>query len=191
MLEPLAGRLKSERTPEGTRIVIPSRFDVGPLGDTILIACVPVLAVDFVAKFDKQWTGWRWEELSLFLLAVAGLRLMTILSDKTVLTLNPAWVTIRRGPFGLHWKKLNFATRRLHNLRVVSSTSDWTGKKLRDRRTVQFDEDGSPRDVARQLTAAEASALIEAIVKAAGLADGDEPESAAEPPEAGQSSFEE
>jgi hypothetical protein len=185
MLEPLAGRLKSEHTAEGIRIVIPSRFDIGPLGDTILIACIPVLAIDVVAKLDKNWTGWRWEETSLFLLAVAGLRLVTIVVDKTIVTLNPAWLTIRRGPFGLHWKKSSFATRRLHNLRAVPSTSDWTGKKIRARETVQFDEDGYPRDVAKQLSAAEAAALIEAMLETYNFADELEPESVVEPPDAG------
>ncbi|MGB6688680.1 MAG: hypothetical protein WBE76_12645 [Terracidiphilus sp.] len=184
MLEPLAGRLKSERTSDGIRIVIPSRFDVGPLGDTVLIACIPVLAVDVVAKVDKSWTGWRWEELSLFLLVIAALRLAMIVADKTVLTLNPAWLTIRRGPFGLHWKKSSLATRRLHNLRSVPSTSDWTGKKVRGRETVQFDEDGYSRDVAKQLTSAEAAALIEAMLETYNFADDLEANSVRESPEA-------
>jgi hypothetical protein len=183
MLEPLAGRLKSEHTSEGIRIVIPSRFDIGPLGDTLLIACVPVIAVDVVAKLDKQWNGWRWGEMSLFLLAVVVLRLVTIMADKTVLTLNPAWLTIRRGPFGLHWKKSSFATRRLHNLRSVPSTSDWTGKKVRGRQTVQFDEEGYARDVARQLTIAESVALIEAMLDAYNFADDVDADSLPESPE--------
>jgi hypothetical protein len=182
MLEPLAGRLRSERTPEGIRIVIPSRFDIGPLGDILLIACVPVLAVDVVAKLDKSWTGWGWAEASLFLLAVAALRLVTIVADRTVVNLNPAWLTIRRGPFGLHWKKSSFATRRLRNLHAVASTSDWTGRKLRGRQTVRFEEDGYPCDVAKQLSATEASALIELMLKTYDFAEEAEPESA-EPPE--------
>lgn len=185
MLEPLAGRLKSEHTAEGVRIVIPSRFDIGPLGDTILIACIPVLAVNVVAKLDKSWTGWRWEESTLFLLAVAALRLVTIAADKTVLTLNPAWLTIRRGPFGFHWKKSSFATRRLHNLRTVPSTSDWTGKKLRARETVQFDEDDDTRDVAKQLTATEAAALIKVMLETYDFADELDTDSVPESPEAG------
>jgi hypothetical protein len=187
MLEPLAGRIKFEQTSEGIRIVIPSRFDIGPLGDTMLIACIPVIAVDVVAKLDKNWTGWGWEQLSLLLLLVVALRLVMILADRTVLTLNPAWLTIRRGPFGLHWKKSSFAMRRLRNLRSVPSTSDWSGKRLSGRQTVQFDEEETPRDVARQLTAAESVALIEAMLQAYNFADDVEAESVIDPPEAGQS----
>jgi hypothetical protein len=165
MLEPLAGRLKWEHTAEGIRIVVPSRFDIGPLGDTILIACIPVLVIDVVAKMDKDWKGWGWAQLTLALLAVAVLRIITLFADQTVLTVNPAWLTARRGPFGLNWKKSSFATRRLHNLRSVPSTSDWTGIKLQGRETVQFDEDDETCDLVKQLTAREASALIEKMLE--------------------------
>ncbi len=165
MLEPLAGRLKWEHTAEGIRVIVPSRFEIGPLGDTILIACIPVLVVDVVAKMDKDWRGWSWEQLTLALLLVAVLRLITLFADRTVLTLNPAWLTARRGPFGLNWKKSSFATRRLHNLRTVPSTSDWTGIKLQGRETVQFDEDNHTCDLVKQLTHGEAAVLIEKMLE--------------------------
>lgn len=165
MLEPLAGRLKWERTSEGIRILVPSRFDIGPLGDTILIACIPVLFVDFVAKMDKDWKGWGWEQLTVALVALALIRAITLLADRTEIRLNPAWLTTRRGPFGLNWKKSSFAVRRLHHLRSVPSRSDWTGIELRGRQTVQFDEDDNTQDLVKQLTANEAAALIEKILE--------------------------
>jgi hypothetical protein len=165
MLQPLAGRLKWESTAEGIRIVVPSRFDIGPLGDTILIACIPVLVIDVVAKMDKDWKGWSWEQLTLALLAVAVLRLVTLFVDQTVLILNPAWLTMRRGPFGLNWKKTSFAMRRLHELRSVPSTSDWTGIQLRGRETVQFDKDDVTFDLVKQLAPREAAALMEKMLE--------------------------
>ncbi len=177
MLGPLAGRLRWERTGEGIRVIIPSRFDIGPLGDTILIAAIPVLVVDVVARMDKDWRGWGWEQLTLALLAVAVLRLITLFADQTVLTLNPAWMTFRRGPFGLNWKKSSFATRRLHNLRSVPSTSDWTGIKLQGRETVQFDEGDDTCDLVKQLSRGEAAALIEKMLEVHPFRQ-DEPEAA-------------
>jgi hypothetical protein len=163
MLQPLAGRVKWEITSEGIRIVIPSRFDIGPLGDTLLVACVPVLAVDVITKIDKQWRGWGWPEMTLLLVAVAVLRIGAILVDRTVLTVNSAWLTIRRGPFGIHWKKTTFAVRRLSNLCAVPSKSDWTGKKLRGRATVQVDDGENTLELAKQLAPAEAEALIDRL----------------------------
>jgi hypothetical protein len=179
MFQPLAGRLKWERTAEGICIVVPTRFDIGPLGDTILIACIPVLVIDVVAKMDKDWKGWGWVQLTLALLVVAALRVITLFFDRTVLTLNPAWLTTRRGPFGLNWKKSSFAVRRLHNLRTVLSTSDWTGIKLRGRETVQFDKDDDTFDLVKQLTHSEAAALTEKMLEIHSFGP-DEPEAASQ-----------
>jgi hypothetical protein len=97
---------------------------------------------------------------------------------KTVLTLTPVWMTVQRGPFGINWiwRKGGFATRRLSNLRSVPSISDWTGRKRRNRKTVQFDEDLDTRDLAKELTETEANALIGLMLKTYNFPEDPEPQ---------------
>jgi hypothetical protein len=165
MLEPLAGRLKWERLGVAIRVVIPDRFDIGPLGDIMLVAIIPVLVIDVVSKADPHWSGWSWEKISLAFLGFIILAVLLMLTRRTAVLLTPLKMTIQRGPFGVNWRwrKITHATRNLYSLRAVPSISDWTGKKMRGRRTIQYDEDFSTRDLAKQLTETEAARLIEVM----------------------------
>jgi hypothetical protein len=158
MLETLAGNLKWERTADGIRVVIPSRFSWLSYSSSLGLLTLPHLTYDVFWKsgqraamgprsFISEWIG-----LALFVFWIALFR-----THKSVLTLTPAEMRVEKRALGFGLRKAISAASQLSDLRFVPSQY---GLSVEDQSRVQYRMDNRTRSFGVGIGEDEADALI-------------------------------
>ena len=144
MFEMLVGKLRWERTTDGIRVVIPSRFSWWILFSSGLgLLTLPHFTYDVFLKggrtvamgprsFIPEWVG-----LALFAFWIALFR-----THKSVLTLTPAEMRVEKRALGLGLRTTISAVSQLSDLRFVPSEY---GLSVEDQSRVQFRTDNATR----------------------------------------------
>jgi hypothetical protein len=169
MLEPLAGRLKWERTADGIRVVIPARLD-RPIARNLLFMAFAmvcgILAVDYSDFLISSFGAGAHSKPHLFedvCCVCVGLFIGAVpprIFGRTVLSLTPVRLTIDWRPRVWWPEKRQFSTDVLHNLRFASKSGGFRVTNESGQNEMQLDEDRKTRSFALGISQDEASALI-------------------------------
>jgi hypothetical protein len=174
MFETLAGRLKWERTDHGIRVEYRMRGDYSAMWEffkggwrndlpALLFLAAIFLVADFLAR-HRHTAGWwsaRWwaDPLSLLIGTMLG-RLLSILANRTILTLDPTKLELEFRRWNWKRGRETYLTTHLHDLRFAKSTrgaETQNGLRLNE---IQFDDYLATQYFATGITQEEATALI-------------------------------
>jgi hypothetical protein len=169
MLEPLAGRLKWERTPVGIQVAIPARRGSG--------AAVygPLIGVWLIIAAVHYWSlvGGNAEEgeSTLHVVAILGYVVgfvflicwvLWAFTSETVVTVDAGEVRIQRRIVGIDLFTRSFPTSQVEQIRYVAPTHAMTNQSITDPNSskVEFHAQGRVHYFAQGVTEAEARAMI-------------------------------
>ncbi len=158
MLQTLAGRVNWERTENGIRAVVPSRFSWWFLFPGLVVLTFPHFTYEVFWKsgqaaamgprsFTPEWIG-----LALFVFWIALFR-----THKSVLTLTSAEMRVEKRTLGLRLRTGVSATTQLSDLRFVPSQY---GISAEDQSRIQFRAGNKTRSFGIGIGEEEADALI-------------------------------
>lgn len=170
MLEPLAGRLKWERTGDGIRVVIPARLDGYAIRHILLRDGIFIVVYYLLMSlFDILKHGYSAQHYSFqvwfaeFLacaIVLFGFCLLLWLTNRTIVTLTSQMMIIEWRYAGFHKKTRKYLTKRLYAFRCECPGP---GKYIVNeigQSEIQFEEDLRTQSFAPGITDDEASALI-------------------------------
>jgi hypothetical protein len=160
MLETLAGRLKWERTPEGIRVQLPFRFRWESLPPIIAAFFISLWIDDIIQKSPIKGTGPSLGTILGTGLCIAAMLPTLQLAKKVFIILTPTEVSKAISFFGKQFRKCSRQNNRLYDLRSNLLVSEWSGKDIDNRNSVEINQGSRDVTLASWLTDIEAEALI-------------------------------
>jgi hypothetical protein len=159
-MEKLNGRVRWKCVVGGVRIEIPMRFNWAALPVLISAFFVPFFVDDIVRKSPLHGRG-----LDLLQLLAASLIMMAIstvpaLGSKRVVHLTREHLRFGTEALGRKLRHRTFSTNLLYDIRSNPVVSEWTGKDLQNRLSVEIGYGQRYQTLASGLTDDEAKALI-------------------------------
>jgi len=159
MLERLTGRLKWERTEEGTRIQLPQHIRLGYLAAIVFAALLPLQIDDLVPKPPIHGSGLGPIPILISSFIVALLLVLHLATTSSII-LTPTEASKAVFLFGKQLRKRSRQNNSLYGLRSNLMVSEWSGKDIENRNTVVINQGFLDFTLASKLTKTEAEALI-------------------------------
>lgn len=159
MFETLAGRLKWERTADGIRAVIPSRFSwFMLLSSGLWLLIFPHFTYEILGKSGRTAATWSRSLISDFIgFALIVIWIAMFRTHKCVLTLTPAEMRVEKWALGLELRTATCATSQLCDLRFIPSQD---GITVEHQSRIQLRRGNKTRSFGVGIGEEEADALI-------------------------------
>jgi hypothetical protein len=167
MLEILAGRLKWERTGDGIRVVIPTRFNWLVTRDKLFYAFITMLGfcVTFIVLSIVDGKPVQWGIILCFALGYLSSVIVLMLTDRTIMSLNKNMMTIQYRSCGIVRRKKKYLTELVYDLRFADSSHRAKIRNVYRQNEIQFGEEYVTQSFAFGITEQEADALIEKMME--------------------------
>ena len=162
MLEPLAGRLKWERTGDGIRVELPGPAEFAEFLAIVILAGLPFIAYGLLRIFINPAPGWVFAVLGAVGLLLAASGVMNFVGRKRLVILTPAALTVTTTERCAQSR--TELTRAVRNLRSNPRVS-LRGNEYPGQIQVEIDGFGGTCTIGSRLTEAEAAALISKMME--------------------------